>query len=252
MSERREDFDQRGCGEDIAPYLLGALSEAEFDAFERHLLSCSLCAEDIKSLGAVMSQLPLAVPQVTAPRNIKRRLMATVEAEAELLAATGEGADRAGKPAPASRRRLGLGGIFPRPAFAAGIAATALACGVVGGVVLTSGDNGAKTGVRTLAADVSGSNGRATLELGHESNTLRVSDMPSPPANRVYQVWLQRAGEAPNPTNAMFTVDRHGNGTVAVPGSLKGVDQILVTAEPRGGSQVPTRLPVITAHLDDA
>ena len=48
-----------------------------------------------------------------------------------------------------------------------------------------------------------------------------------------------------------FEVSHRGgnipSGTVAVPGSLRGVREILVTAEPLGGSPVPTRSPIIAA-----
>jgi hypothetical protein len=242
MTDRRSDHDRRGCGENVAAYLLDALSDVEADSFERHLQTCELCREDVENLAPVVGVLPMAVPQREPRAKLKRRIMSVVEAEA------------ATEPAPAPARpsfsRRALGAIFPRPAFAAGIAAAALAIGIGAGVLVTGGDSGSGSGVRTLAADVSGSAGRATLRLGHDGNTLTVANMPSPPGNRVYQVWLARAGAAPKPTNAMFTVDRRGEGTVAVPGSLDGIDQVMVTAEPRGGSRVPTSPPVITAHLD--
>ena len=68
----------------------------------------------------------------------------------------------------------------------------------------------------------------------------------------VYEVWLKRNGRAPVATNAMFTVDHQGNGTVAVPGDVAHSDQVLVTSEPRGGSEVPTRLPVVIADVSSA
>ncbi|MBV8711530.1 MAG: hypothetical protein JOY56_07110, partial [Solirubrobacterales bacterium] len=40
-----------------------------------------------------------------------------------------------------------------------------------------------------------------------------------------------------------------GAGEVGVAGDLHGVSEVLVTAEPLGGSRVPTTAPVITAQL---
>jgi hypothetical protein len=77
---------------------------------------------------------------------------------------------------------------------------------------------------------------------------LRVTNMPAPPAGRVYQVWLQRDGRAPEP-DAVFTVDRMGRGSVGVLGDVKGAAKVLVTDEPRGGSDVPTRQPVVAGRL---
>jgi hypothetical protein len=72
--------------------------------------------------------------------------------------------------------------------------------------------------------------------------------MRNPPRGRVYQVWLKRGSKAPEPTDALFTV-RDGHGLVEVPGSVKGVDQIMVTSEPPGGSAAPTSKPVISAAV---
>ena len=61
-------------------------------------------------------------------------------------------------------------------------------------------------------------------------------------------MWLKRPGRAaPEPTNALFDV-RDGRATVEVPGGVEGVDQVLVTAEPNGGSAAPTRPPVVIAQ----
>lgn len=76
-----------------------------------------------------------------------------------------------------------------------------------------------------------------------------MSNLPPAPGNRVYQVWLHRPGRAPDPTDALFSVERHGHATVAVPGDLEGVEEVLVTAEPPGGSRVPTRTPILSARL---
>ncbi|HYM57033.1 MAG TPA: anti-sigma factor, partial [Solirubrobacteraceae bacterium] len=69
---------------------------------------------------------------------------------------------------------------------------------------------------------------------------------PAPPQGRVYQVWLDRGGSTPEPTSALFTTRGDGSASVAVPGSLRGVRQILVTDEPVGGSELPTRRPIIS------
>ena len=77
---------------------------------------------------------------------------------------------------------------------------------------------------------------------------LRVTNMPAPAPGRVYQVWLQRDGHAPQP-DAVFTVDRMGRGSVGVLGDVKGAAEVLVTSEPRGGSEAPTRQPVVSGRL---
>jgi hypothetical protein len=80
---------------------------------------------------------------------------------------------------------------------------------------------------------------------------LVVSNLPSPPRGRVYQVWLQPRGRrGPVPTDALFTVNARGNAHVAVPGDLRRAQAVLVTNEPPGGSTVPSQLqPLIAAPI---
>jgi anti-sigma-K factor RskA len=72
--------------------------------------------------------------------------------------------------------------------------------------------------------------------------------MPPPPSGKVYQVWLKRPNQNPAPTTALFRTDANGSADVEIQrGRLKGVEQVLVTAEPDGGSMTPTSDPVIVA-----
>ena len=72
--------------------------------------------------------------------------------------------------------------------------------------------------------------------------------MPAPPEGRVYQVWtLKRRARTPVPTTRCATPRADGSADVAVPGSLDGVESVLVSAEPPGGSPAPTTTPVIDA-----
>ena len=58
-----------------------------------------------------------------------------------------------------------------------------------------------------------------------------------------------RGSRPPAPTSALFDVPADGYTDVDVPGSVRGVRQVLVTAEPAGGSRAPTQAPVIAATL---
>jgi hypothetical protein len=127
-------------------------------------------------------------------------------------------------------------------------ASVALAIGIGGGALLSGGDGGVTP--RTVVARVDAPGAAAHVRVTSDGAKLVVSGMPAPPAGRVYQVWLRHgAGTTPKPTDALFSVSRHGDATVDVPGELDGVDAVLVTDEPDGGSRLPTRAPVITARL---
>ena len=74
-----------------------------------------------------------------------------------------------------------------------------------------------------------------------------MSKLPELPANRVYQVWIERDGALEPST--VFVLNDRGSGIAAVPESLQGADRVLLTAEPRGGSEQPTSNPLLAATL---
>jgi Anti-sigma-K factor rskA len=89
----------------------------------------------------------------------------------------------------------------------------------------------------------------ASLRRVGDRGELRLAAMPEPPEGEVYEVWLERAGHVPQPTDALFTVTSAGDGNVAIPGSLRGVREVMVTAEPLGGSSKPTSAAVLRVAL---
>lgn len=230
MSSGERHRDHGGCADNAAPYVLGALGGAESEAFRAHLETCAICREEVAALQLVADALPAVAPQLEAPPELKRRVMAEVEADVAALPPA-----RARTHATRAPRRR-------RPALAlAAVAAAALIAAVV---ALPGGGSGA----RVIRAQVLVPHASASLRLSQGHAELSVAGMPQAPANRVYEVWVKRSG-APEPTDALFTVSAAGRATVGVPGSVAGVKTVLVTSEPLGGSRVPTRPPVIVANL---
>ena len=232
----------------VGAYLLGALPPDELERFEAHLAECVTCRHDVEELRSAADALPMSVPSVAPPPALKGRIMAVVESEAELLAAAGRRADeppetRASAPA-TPRRRRGLGGWFLRPGVALACAAVLLVAGGLAGALLTGGED-----TRTVVAQTEVSGADVRLELEDGRGMLVARGMPAPPEGRVYQVWVKRPGQDPEPTSALWTVRDDGSADVAVPGPLDGVEAVLVTDEPQGGSDAPTRPPVISAPL---
>jgi anti-sigma-K factor RskA len=231
-----------------ASYVLGALPDDELGGFLAHLDGCDACQREVSELTLAVNALPVSAPLATPPPELKSRIMATVNSEAELLAAAGPEADRAPRPkkAPRARRRIGWAGLSLRPAAVALGAGFLIAVGVAGGLVATRGD-----GSRTVPAAVkiaSAPNASATLVTDRDGRAeLHVRNMPKAPRGSVYQVWLKRRGQAPKPSTALFGVDATGHADVPVPESTKGTEELLVTSEPDGGSQAPTSPPVIVA-----
>jgi anti-sigma factor RsiW len=228
--------------EDVGAYLLGALEDGENEAFERHLATCHVCQDELQHLMTATDALPRAVEQFEPPASLKRALMEQVYAEAEPAAV----------PRRSLAERLGLAALVRRPQLAAFAAAALLVVGVLAGVGISSlGDSGSGgSSARSVVASVDSTRigeAHATLEVHGDDAHLNVTGMPQPPAGRVYEVWLQRDGKIePGP---LFSVDRNGNGVAAVPGSLDGVDRVMVTRERRPGALQPTEAPVVTAKV---
>ena len=171
--------------------------------------------------------------------------MAIVEREASLLEAAGPESDRAPRPEPRRRRARLAAASLPRPALALGLAVLLLVVGAGAGLL---GREALDGGTQTVTARVSGSSGaRASLEVDDGRGRLVATDLPAPPAGRVYQVWLDKGGDSPEPTDALFSTRSDGSASVDVPGSLDGVRNVMVTDEPAGGSGKPTGKLLLTA-----
>jgi hypothetical protein len=227
----------------VGSYLLGALPPEEREGFAAHLEVCPVCRRDAEELAIAADALPISVPPVAPPAALKGRIMAVVESEAELLASAGEGAD-APRRAPARTRRRFLGGWMLRPGVALACAAVLLVAGGVVGALLAGGEE-----TRTVTASTTARGAQVRLEVRDDASMLVVRNLQEPPPGRMFQVWIKRPGRDPEPTSVLWSPRSNGSAEVAVPGSLDGVEAVLVTDEPRGGSETPTRQPVITAAL---
>lgn len=242
MSQFRARLSDCPHGIDAGAYVLSALEEDESRAYAQHLTGCDHCRLEVDELRLVVDTLPISVPQTTPPPALKGRIMAVVNAEAELLRAADPAAD---KPVATKRRRWrpSFGGGALRPAFAGALACALLALGVAGGVLLTdSGD----PETRTVSAFAEGP-AQAQLAVTGENAALEVTDMPSLRSGEVYQVWLDRGDGQLTPSRTLFNVRSDGRAKIAIEEPVAGVQRILVSREPTGGSLAPSGAPVITA-----
>jgi anti-sigma-K factor RskA len=230
--------DHTSYQQEIGAYLLGALTDLERQAFEQHLESCAECREEVERLRPAAEALPRSVEQVEPPRGLKASIMEVVEREAR---------EQSGKPARRSlRERFAGKPMVLRPAFAVGAIALGLAAGF--GVAQIGGDDD-----RTVVATVDETripDASGTLRVegdGEDGAILRVRGMPRLRPAETYQAWVQR-GESfvPQPT---FDVGRDGEGAVAVPDDLSDAKAVLVTREPRPGSDSPSEPPIINVPL---
>jgi anti-sigma-K factor RskA len=228
--------------EEIGAYLLGALTDLERQAFERHIAGCAECRDELERLRPAADALPRSIEQVEPPPRLKAALMDVVEREAR---------QSSGAPSPAagpslSERLRGL--LTPlRPALAVGALVLAAVVGY-GVAQLVGGDDS-----RTIVASVDESripDASARLQVqggGDDGAILRVQGMPSLDSDQVYQAWVQRDGTiVPQPT---FEVQEDGGGAVAIPEDVSDAEAVMVTREQRGGARAPGEEPILVAQL---
>jgi anti-sigma factor RsiW len=235
-------LDHRECAEALSAYALGALPDSESVRVRDHLATCHECRAELEWLRAAVDTLPASAPQVQPPPELKTRIMELVEAEAELLRAAGEAADRAPAVSRQRRRRLaGMPALRPALAFGAGLAAIAVVVAVLA--------SGGGTSTRTIQAQVTGAGhggrAQASLRVRGARAELVVRGLPAPAADHVDELWVQHGGAAPAPAGT-FLVQ---SGSVEVARPVRPGDRVLVTVEPGRGTSAPTTTPFITATV---
>jgi anti-sigma-K factor RskA len=221
--------DHKRWSEDLAAYVLGALERDEAAELERHLESCERCREEMTWLEPAVQTLPEAVERQEPPRALRAALMAEVRDDAREAAA---------RPAPSRRRRWLL-----KPAM--GFAAVALLVAGVVGYEVGNGGSDEGGGASTLERQV----GSLTVKMVQEgdSGTLQLSGVHQLPSDKVLEAWVQREGEV-EAVPALFVPNRDGQAETRI-ADMNGVEVVMVTEEPQGGSQAPTGEPIMTMSV---
>lgn len=248
--------------DELPSYLLGALSPGERADLEHHLGGCAECQAELLWLEPAKNKLVELVEQVEPSPGMKNRVMAAIEADleenpvvetpAETVPAPTE---RQEKPArPKARTKTSRFGGFDfgqllRPATL-GSLAVVLFVGVIAGFVLKGGDDESPAPtvaqrVIPMSPVVGGAN--ATLVATGNSGTLKITNLEKLEDGEVYQAWVQK-GQSIEPTDSLFTPRKDGTATTSIP-DLNGVDVVMVSAEPKGGSEQPTTAPIITIEM---
>jgi anti-sigma-K factor RskA len=218
--------------DEVAAYLLGALEPGEAAELERHVAGCPECRADLRRLRPAVRLLSESVERVEPPADLRARLIEQTRAEAAQTAADPQ------RQMPFSRRRWFSGW---RPVAAGALAALM----IVAAIGLASRDSG--TGGTTTIAAGEAPAVTAELVMDGDSATLRLANVHEMPENRVLEAWVQRDGEVER-AGGLFVPDRAGRATAMIP-DMDGVEAVMVTSEPEGGSAAPTSSPLVTARI---
>ena len=224
---------------DVGAFLLGSLTELEQRAFERHLMACAECQQEVARLRPAADAIAHAVEQFEPPATLKRSLMETVEAEA------GE-APAAEAAAPRGRRFRPSWPALGWPRLAGAAAALVLLGAAIGFGVDRATRDDASTRVVAATTTLPGTSARLQVRDGAGA-TLRVDGMPVLDRGRVYEVWIQHDGQV-RPAGALFGVHSDGSGVAAIPRRLSKGDRVMVTRERAGGVAQPTETPIVVAR----
>lgn len=142
----------------------------------------------------------------------------------------------------AGPRRSGFLAALRSPARATALAAVIVAL-VVAGIVFTGGESTERVPGQVLGAADSGAS--VAMVTSGDEHRLEVRGLKPAGAGREYQVWLRTGDGAPRPTKVLFNVNDEGRAEATIPDDLSATDDVLVTAEPNGGSPAPTSNPVL-------
>lgn len=222
--------DHNRWSEDLAAYMLGALDAEEAAGFERHLEGCEHCREEVGWLEPALQTLPESVERLEVPEQLREAVLGEVRADVR------EARGRAAAPRPWRQWLL-------KPA--AGLAVVALlVAGVVGYEVGNdgSGEGGASS---TLESEIDGIAVKMVRE--GDGGTLHLANLDQPPPGKVLEAWVEREGEV-EAVPALLVPDRNGEAETTI-ADMSGVETVMVTEEPSGGSEAPTGEPIMTMSV---
>jgi anti-sigma-K factor RskA len=226
MNEREHEAQR----DELAAYLLGALEPGEAAALEQHLAGCEECRAELEWLRPAVLSLPEAVEPTEPPAGLRTRIIGEIEAETKPERATS---------------RFGWKRRSPALRPLAGLAVIALLVAAVAGYAIRDGGESGSNAT-TVAT---GKPPAVTAEMISEgdSGTLRLEHLHQLPPDEVLQAWVQR-GERVESAKTLFVPNPDGTAT-AVIDDMDGVDAVMVTAEPRGGSEQPTGEPIVEMSI---
>jgi len=216
--------------DELAAYLLGALEPGEAAELERHLAGCEECWTELEWLRPAVQQLPESVQRIDAPPELRGRLMEQVRSEAESA------------PAPRRARRWSIGGWSLRPV--AGLAALVLVAAVAA-YAIGSGDSGGANTTTVVAGHSPGVVAEVVRDGG--SGTLHLTNLHQLPPDKVLQAWVQRGNRVVS-AKTLFVPNQDGTASATID-DMEGVNTVMVTAEPRGGSVQPTSAPIVSVSI---
>jgi anti-sigma factor RsiW len=232
------EHDDKRWSDDIAAYSLGSLDPVEAAELEHHLEGCQRCRLELRWLEPAARTLPESVERVDPPRAVRDRVMAEVRADARRSSAASLGRRRS---LSAWLDGHGFGSHRLRPIVAMAAAAL-LVVAFAGYEIGSDGGSSTTAGTTITSRQPSGVDVKMTRE--GDVGTLRLANVRQIPDDRVLEAWVRRDGQV-EPVPALFVPNADGHARTTI-NDMRGVDTVMVTTEPKGGSKSPTSAPIVT------
>ena len=232
-------------------YAVDAIDDqAELRRYERHMRRCQQCISEVRGMTETAARLGFAAAQ-PAPAGLRDRVLDSVAQTRQLPPAVDHHRAR-----PAARTSQ-----LPRLGWV--VAAVSLVLIFVLTAALLQAHNQldqarsrqaalaavlAAPDARAVTAPTS-AGGRATVvySLRKHSLIVTLAQLPSPPAGKVYELWLLGPPRV-RPAGLLPAGTRGRSAPVLVAG-LVGGDQLGLTVEPAGGTSRPTTTPILVLPL---
>jgi anti-sigma-K factor RskA len=254
MTEPGRERDHDRWLDEVAAYLLGALDPEEMREVERHLETCQRCQAGLRWAMPAINALPEAVEQLEPPGSLRTRLMNETKRDAAEHAKAAANRRGAGFGAHLAERLRGSGSRRRVLSPALGLLVVALAVVAIAGYEVGTNDSGssggAAAGGRVATFEAGKAPGVVAEVVRREDgsgSTLKLTNVRPLQYNRVLEAWVQR-GEKVVPVRALFVPDDEGKATTMLP-DMKDVSAVMVTIEPRGGSDEPTSTPIAAVPI---
>jgi anti-sigma-K factor RskA len=190
-------------------------------------------------LTPAVEALPEAVERLQPPPELRSRVMAEVGADARAAVRASSAEAGIGHRVRAWLHDLGSGPMGLRPVV--GFAAALLVVAAVAGYAIGGGSGGGE-GTSTIVAGHAPGVTAKVIRKG-DGSTLHLANVHKLPSDRVLEAWVRREGEV-EPVPALFAPDREGRASTTI-ADMHGVDLVMVTSEPAGGSPAPTSSPIV-------
>jgi anti-sigma-K factor RskA len=222
----------------LGAYALGALDDEERRDLEVHLAGCSRCLLALQEYQSVVNLLPLAVPEIAPPANLKSKIMAQITTGP--LAST---------PAPITPIPIQQQ-TKPRRNWRSSLALVAVVvlCFLLGGMGawnFTLQQQLPVVYAMQGTGDAAGATGEVRYYPQQHVVMVVMQNLPALKDNQVYQGWFMQ-GQQPK-SLGLFNV-QNNTATLTYQGDIQGIDMAAISREqgPQASKDAP-KGPVIAS-----